>query len=106
MARPLAFEFKGILRLDLPRVSDSLPTSESLRAEQLCRLSLVFGVHPAHPTVLGTGPIDGPWRWELYSNSLCTAGWSGEMCCATAHVPSVLWAEFWEHTQPKPLSAC
>lgn len=68
----------------------------------------MFGAHPAHPTVLGTGPIDGPWRWELYGNSLSPAGGGGgggEMRSATAHVQSVLWAAFWEQTQPKSSSA-
>lgn len=32
------------------------------------------------------------------------AGWGGA-CSASAHVQSVLWAEFWEQTQPKSSSA-
>ena len=102
MTGVLSLEFKGIFPLYLPSgLCRLLSHSEgsSCSSSAWC-----LGSTPHTPLFLAFAPpVD-----HGGGNSMATGfpQWDGaERCSATACVQSVLWAEFWEQTQHKLLSA-
>lgn len=59
-------------------------------------------VHPTPPTALGMGATAWAAKVVLYGNSFSSADKRGRCAFLYPPVQSVLWAKFWEQTQPSP----